>query len=76
MLRFRCILRPFAKFFAEATDLEAIADLMEFRLKVHERWTSLGLDILPFSYERFTRAPDENGVSFTTFQVWTGLRLI
>ena len=54
-------LRPFAKFFAEATDLEAIADLMEFRLKVHERWTSLGLDILPFSYERFTRAPDENG---------------
>ncbi|MAK60626.1 MAG: hypothetical protein CMK09_06580 [Ponticaulis sp.] len=54
-------LRPFPKFFAEATDPAAIADLLEFRLKLFEGWRKAGVDILPFSYERFTETPAIEG---------------
>ena len=54
-------LRPFPKFFAEATDLDAIADLLQFRLKLSEGWREAGVDILPFSYEAFTQDPKKEG---------------
>lgn len=54
-------LRPFATYFPEATDLSAIGDVLEFRLKAFEKWSSAGVAISPFSYEAFTRTPEKEG---------------
>lgn len=54
-------LRPFPKFFAEATDLDSVADLLEFRMELYAAWRDAGVDILPFSYETFTHAPEAEG---------------
>merc|ERR1711916_221226 len=54
-------LRPFPKFFAEATSLEAVADLLEFRMELFSAWRDAGVTILPFGYEAFTQAPESEG---------------
>tara|TARA_B100000678_G_scaffold284661_1_gene286584 strand:+ start:52210 stop:54018 length:1809 start_codon:yes stop_codon:yes gene_type:complete len=54
-------LRPFSHAFGEATDLNALADLLAFRLEVREAWRAAGLKIDAFSYDRFVRQPAEEG---------------
>lgn len=54
-------LRPFSPFFAEATNLDALADMLNFRLEAYRVWNDAGLGIKPFSYEAFTSAPAEQG---------------
>ena len=54
-------LRPFPKFFAEATSLEAVADLLEFRMELFSAWRDAGVTVLPFGYEAFTQAPESEG---------------
>ncbi len=54
-------LRPFSEYFAEATSLDAVADMLEVRLTAHQVWIEAGLPITAFSYDRFVSAPQEQG---------------
>jgi tetratricopeptide (TPR) repeat protein len=66
-------LRPFSRRFGEATDIEAIAANLEFRLLAHKRWVEAGLEIFPLSYEAFAQERGRLGreLNDLTGMVWS-----
>ncbi|MAP93965.1 MAG: hypothetical protein CMK07_03345 [Ponticaulis sp.] len=55
------LLRPFSAAFEEATSLDALADMLEFRLEARTAWIDAGLHIPAFSYDAFVADPHDQG---------------
>lgn len=54
-------LRPFSAVYAEASSLDALADMLELRLEVAETWREAGVPVETFSFDSFRASPDHSG---------------
>lgn len=66
-------LRPFSVLFTEKSSLDALGDALELRLEVADKWRAAGLEILPFSFDRFRSnpKPEASGLFATLGLDWS-----